>query len=220
MKAKVLSTIVIIAASFGVLTTTRASTLTFAAPIVFGQAGTVTLTLNHSAGGYDHLLYLGPTLIFVPDEPPPIMALTDISDPSSDVLGYSPANINDTVSLGSFSANEEVIFRLVNVGSERFGEPGVVPGLGEISEIFSGSLSHANPDHPNTFFTLIEEVDEFTRIVRFEDLFSTSDQDEFLDGHDVRFTLELTPVPIPAAVWLFGSGVIGLIGLARRRKRA
>jgi hypothetical protein len=25
-------------------------------------------------------------------------------------------------------------------------------------------------------------------------------------------------VPIPAAVWLFGSGLIGLIGLARRKK--
>ena len=28
----------------------------------------------------------------------------------------------------------------------------------------------------------------------------------------------LTAVPIPAAVWLFGSGLIGLIGLARRKK--
>lgn len=26
------------------------------------------------------------------------------------------------------------------------------------------------------------------------------------------------PVPVPAAVWLFGSGLIGLIGLARRKK--
>jgi hypothetical protein len=28
----------------------------------------------------------------------------------------------------------------------------------------------------------------------------------------------LTPVPVPAAVWLFGSGLIGLIGVARRKK--
>jgi hypothetical protein len=26
------------------------------------------------------------------------------------------------------------------------------------------------------------------------------------------------PVPVPAAVWLFGSGLLGLIGVARRRK--
>jgi len=25
-------------------------------------------------------------------------------------------------------------------------------------------------------------------------------------------------VPVPAAVWLFGSGLIGLIGIARRKK--
>lgn len=26
------------------------------------------------------------------------------------------------------------------------------------------------------------------------------------------------PVPVPAAVWLFGSGLIGLIGVARRKQ--
>ncbi|TKB95053.1 MAG: VPLPA-CTERM sorting domain-containing protein [Nitrospira sp.] len=34
----------------------------------------------------------------------------------------------------------------------------------------------------------------------------------FLGGN-----FQLTPVPLPAAVWLFGSGVAGLVGLARRR---
>lgn len=29
-----------------------------------------------------------------------------------------------------------------------------------------------------------------------------------------------TPVPLPAAAWLFGSGVIGLVGLARRKMAA
>ncbi len=28
----------------------------------------------------------------------------------------------------------------------------------------------------------------------------------------------ITPVPVPAAIWLFGSGLIGLIGIARRKK--
>jgi hypothetical protein len=30
--------------------------------------------------------------------------------------------------------------------------------------------------------------------------------------------LSVNPVPVPAAVWLFGSGLIGLIGIVRRKK--
>lgn len=32
-------------------------------------------------------------------------------------------------------------------------------------------------------------------------------------------TLTITPVPVPAAVWLFGSGLAGLVGLARRKMK-
>ena len=31
-------------------------------------------------------------------------------------------------------------------------------------------------------------------------------------------TLTVTPIPVPAALWLFGSGLLGLIGIARRKK--
>lgn len=32
------------------------------------------------------------------------------------------------------------------------------------------------------------------------------------------FTITTSPVPVPAAMWLFGSGLIGLFGVARRKK--
>lgn len=44
-----------------------------------------------------------------------------------------------------------------------------------------------------------------------------------VDGPFPGFSANFTPgpaVPIPAAVWLFGSGLLGLVGIARRRKAA
>lgn len=36
-------------------------------------------------------------------------------------------------------------------------------------------------------------------------------------AQNTSFDAELRPVPIPASVWLFGSGLLGLVGIARRR---
>ena len=43
-----------------------------------------------------------------------------------------------------------------------------------------------------------------------------------IDGAFAGFNanFNLTAVPVPAAVWLFGSGLLGLVGVARRRKAA
>jgi hypothetical protein len=37
-------------------------------------------------------------------------------------------------------------------------------------------------------------------------------------GAPVGFSATPAAVPVPAAVWLFGSGLMGLVGIARRRK--
>lgn len=41
-------------------------------------------------------------------------------------------------------------------------------------------------------------------------------------GFSPTFTLnyETTVIPVPAAAWLFGSGLVGLVGVARRRRKA
>jgi hypothetical protein len=33
------------------------------------------------------------------------------------------------------------------------------------------------------------------------------------------FSVNVAAIPVPAAVWLFGSGLLGLVGVARRRRR-
>lgn len=37
---------------------------------------------------------------------------------------------------------------------------------------------------------------------------------------EMNITLTASPIPVPAAAWLFGSGLLGLVGVARRRKQA
>lgn len=37
---------------------------------------------------------------------------------------------------------------------------------------------------------------------------------------DYTLTYTVAAVPVPAAVWLFGSGLLGLVGIARRKKTA
>jgi hypothetical protein len=38
-------------------------------------------------------------------------------------------------------------------------------------------------------------------------------------GFNANFNADLVPVPIPAAAWLFGSGLLGLLGMVRKHKR-
>jgi hypothetical protein len=40
----------------------------------------------------------------------------------------------------------------------------------------------------------------------------------YLDNGSTGFAHGGTVVPVPAAVWLFGSGLLGLVGIARRKK--
>jgi hypothetical protein len=50
-----------------------------------------------------------------------------------------------------------------------------------------------------------------------DNILGTGDID--FDDMMVRAKFTSTVVPVPAAAWLFGSGLLGLIGMARRRKQ-
>ena len=50
-------------------------------------------------------------------------------------------------------------------------------------------------------------------VIAWEDLPGGGDR----DFNDIVLEVNVAPVPIPAAVWLFGSGLLGLIGIGRRK---
>jgi hypothetical protein len=55
--------------------------------------------------------------------------------------------------------------------------------------------------------------------VRFVTAFLTGSNQQ-VDFQNMGFTAEASVVPVPAAAWLFGSGLLGLVGIARRRRAA
>lgn len=63
--------------------------------------------------------------------------------------------------------------------------------------------------------------DVFGNDVLMQD-YTLASSDNFAGGHPDPISWLLvrpaTPVPVPAAAWLFGSGLLGLIGMARRKK--
>ena len=70
-------------------------------------------------------------------------------------------------------------------------------------------------------FTPLAELDGFAEI--YAEALVTKDACGVFCVYDRPTTANLNvalvePVPVPAAVWLFGSGLIGLIGVARRKK--
>lgn len=101
-----------------------------------------------------------------------------------------------------------------------------------ITETTFRSGLHTTVFDPNATFDLVIDrglVSESSDSFLLEHIFSmglTGTTFEFMnlntvDADDFRFyisSMEVSAVPVPAAVWLFGSGLLGLAGLARRKQ--
>mgnify|MGYP001819728911 CR=1 FL=1 len=99
---------------------------------------------------------------------------------------------------------------------------------GKVSFLLDGvdiNAGTSNPDNVNREGELADNWD-FVGVID-TDGFLTAEIRELRgkDSQQVRlfaddFSIGVTAIPVPAAAWLFGSGLIGLFGLARRKTRA
>jgi hypothetical protein len=85
-------------------------------------------------------------------------------------------------------------------------DSGYGTGIGPSLTFASGSLSDFDFQKPATFNSSFLSFDDFDLM--------------YGEWTSLNLTVVPAPVPVPAAVWLFGSGLLGLVGVARRKKRA
>ena len=98
---------------------------------------------------------------------------------------------------------------------------------GKVTFLLDGVDINAGPGNPDNELREGELADNWAFVgVIDTDGFQTAEIRE-LRGKDYQqvllfaddFSIGVTAIPVPAAAWLFGSGLVGLIGLARRKTR-
>lgn len=142
-----------------------------------------------------------------------------------DVAFNNPAGPAPTIGVSNFTAGSDNPYRTVTVGSPMTN-----------AYVSSGSQFSLTWNGPNKFLDGIGSVSNWTIIGDgiTTDLFSmalASDPSgkpkpifaiistQGLSGFPSDWVTGSSPVPVPAAIWLFGTGLIGLIGFTKRRKQ-
>ncbi|MGD9732680.1 MAG: VPLPA-CTERM sorting domain-containing protein [Desulfamplus sp.] len=86
------------------------------------------------------------------------------------------------------------------------------------SDPFSSNYTFTSKDNTIQFQTYVNaETGGYFWLI--EDIKVTSSDKDYNDLWARIDTKNTTPTPVPAAVWLFGSGLVGLVGLRRHNRK-
>lgn len=133
-----------------------------------------------------------PNLPFGGVSPPNIISNTQINTPT-------PALVDGVFAAPVFEVG------LTNTGAE------AILRIFDISDNLIGTINSDLDPSFNDFIGLISD----TPIYRMEFDFVSGIG---FGGDDLYFTQIASPIPLPAAAWLFGTALIGFVGYSRRRK--
>jgi hypothetical protein len=151
--------------------------------------------------------------------------------------GFGTSTTIDNV--GAFAASENTKFGGATFGSSILMTMGAMPmATTEFNTTFTGNTTGCSWSACNPSGTLPLVTDTVTDS-REDTVYIAGDKKGVggspmlsgpFPGYNANFdvdTIHITsvvpdsqPVPVPAAVWLFGSGLLGLVGIARRKKKA
>jgi formylglycine-generating enzyme required for sulfatase activity len=147
-----------------------------------------------------------------------------------------PTSSNDTPVVATATPTGVIANPGPNVANYNFGAnwDGTV-NLGHVTSVGSASPASTSPygtsDQGGNVIEWVDEVTGAFRVMRGGSLWlgeetlrstSSSFYNPHVGGSSLGFRLSslgpISVVPLPAAIWLFGSSLVGLIGLARRHK--
>jgi len=94
---------------------------------------------------------------------------------------------------------------------------GPADGYGSVNMLFDWSTNTNLPITSDWDVTATGNSPGSTAVVSVNWVDITPESPAF-PGFSPNFTGTLSKVPVPAAAWLFGTGLIGLVGMARRKK--
>lgn len=120
-------------------------------------------------------------------------------------LNNHTSHYGDMFNFGHVTAGDSLVFKLnvLTKGTNYFSDKGLNPD--GVNHIFSNFYSGDSKIHAGTY-------------VAFEDLKNGGD----FNYHDENFVFSnvaSTVIPVPAAVWLFGSALLGLVGIGKSKRK-
>lgn len=150
-------------------------------------------------------------------------------DDESRVFGAEYREYSYQFSVSTLSNNQRIINNSLILESYSWGG-GDVTGLLEVNESVTDSqglgVAEKNvfteaPEDNREIFDIAEFLPQSTIVVEtsfYESGSLVNDETQFisLDRYIQRFGYSI--IPIPPSIWLFGTGLLGLIGISRRKK--